>query len=65
MAGFKDALTNIMEDLTDRIMEGDHNIISGVSKFILALRNDGEVTCTQLFHFICSTQLLESQSVSQ
>ena len=35
-AGFQDELTNIMEDLADRIMEGDHNIISGVSKFIKA-----------------------------
>lgn len=31
---YQDALTEIMDDLTERLMEGDHNLISGVTKFI-------------------------------
>lgn len=36
VAGLKEELTGIMEDLTDRVMEGDHNVFSGVAKFIKA-----------------------------
>ena len=31
---YKESLYEIMDDLTDRLMEGDHNLISGVVKFI-------------------------------
>ena len=31
---YKEKLYNIADDLTDRLMEGDHNLISGVVKFV-------------------------------
>ena len=31
---YKELLYSIVEDLTERLMEGDHNLISGVGKFI-------------------------------
>ena len=31
---FRNSLSEVMEDLTGRLMEGDHNLIAGASKFI-------------------------------
>lgn len=31
---YRDKLCDIVEDLTERIIEGDHNVLSGVNKFI-------------------------------
>ena len=64
VAGFKDELINIMEDLTDRIMEADHNVISGVSKFIKAYQMMIKSHApNSSIHMLYTT--LESQTVSQ
>ena len=55
VAGFKTELNKIMDDLTDHIANGDHTIISGVSKFIKSMMKshapNASISCAQLSTF--------------